>query len=504
MVRDRMFAHYFGAGTIMDAYYAAFRIPDFVYNIVIVGALSAGFIPVFMEVLMKDKKEAWRVTNAVITILGVILFFTCSALFIFAPQLVSKLVPGFTGSTFDLTITFTRIMLLSPVLLGISGVLSGVLQSFKSFLVYSLTPIMYNVGIIIGVVVLVPIFGLNGLAYGVVLGALMHLLIQIPTLIHYGFNFKPLFLWRHPAVKKIGILLIPRTLGMATQQISIVAITTISSLLASGSLTIFSLANNLQSVPSGIIGISFGMAIFPTLAELATQDKKQEFVQRISTTTRQILFLILPLTILFILLRAQIVRVVLGTGKFDWEATILTYQTLAFFSISLFAQSLIPMLARAFYALQDTWTPFIIGICSVTSNIFGALYFSKIFGVVGLAGAYSVSMVVQAALLWILLRRKTYQLDEKNILTALLKMSIAIVGMGFTVQLLKIPLSYVVNMDRFWGILVQGFVCGSAGLLVYILLCRVMKLDEVFLFHQSLKRRWLKLWNVQTEVIESK
>ncbi|MFA6427009.1 MAG: murein biosynthesis integral membrane protein MurJ [Candidatus Magasanikbacteria bacterium] len=502
LVRDRLFAHYFGAGDIMDAYYAAFRIPDFVYNIVVVGALSAGFIPVFMELLVKDKEEARRVTNSVITILAFTLTIVCLILYIFTPQLVTKLTPGFLGSKYELTLTFTRIMLLSPVLLGISGVISGVLQSYKAFLVYSLTPIMYNIGIIVGVTVFVPLFGLNGLAYGVILGALMHLCIQIPALIHYGFNFRPLLLWKHPSVRKIGWLLIPRTLGMATQQINKVAITIIGSLLVSGSLTIFNLADNLQSVPSGIVGISFGMAIFPVLAELAAQNKKQEFVDRISSTTRQILFLILPLTILFIILRAQIVRVTLGTGKFDWDATVLTFQTLAFFSISLFAQSLIPMLARAFYALQDTWTPFIIGMCSTLVNVLAALYFAKSFGVIGLACAYSASMIIQTALLWIFLRHKTHGLNEKSIVISIIKMSVAVLGMGFVIQLLKKPMSLVVDMEKFWGILTQGLVCGTVGLITYLVLCRLLKLEEVFSFQQSLKRKWLKFRGTEIEPVD--
>ncbi|MBT3538709.1 murein biosynthesis integral membrane protein MurJ [Candidatus Parcubacteria bacterium] len=503
MVRDRLFAHHFGAGDVMDAYYAAFKIPDLVYNLLIVGALSAGFIPIFVELLTKDKKQAWRVTNAVINILGILLVVTCGILMVFTPNLMHLLVPGFEGEKFEMTIMLTRIMFLSPILLGISSVISGVLQSFRAFLVYSLTPIMYNLGIILGITIFVPMFGVAGLAYGVILGALFHLLIQIPSLIQNGFKYQALFLWKDKYVRKIGALMIPRTLGMATRQINFLVITIIASTLASGSIAIFSFADNLQSVPSGIVGVSFGIAIFPTLARLAAKGNKKKMSKSISDTTRQILFLIIPLTIIFLLLRAQIVRIVLGTGEFDWNATILTANALAFFSISLFAQSLIPLLARSFYALQNTWTPFIIGLVSAGTNVIAAIYLSNIFGITGLVAGYSFSMILQMALLWIFLHLKLGTLHETKVIMTLLKISIAAFFMALSIQLLKYPIAQIVDMQKFWGILIQGGLSGTIGLLVYGFICNQLKLKEMRLFHESLKKRWLKLRNIQGEVNEA-
>ncbi|PLX28770.1 murein biosynthesis integral membrane protein MurJ [Candidatus Parcubacteria bacterium] len=500
MLRDRLFAHHFGAGDVMDAYYAAFKIPDLVYNLLIVGALSAGFIPVFVELLTKDKKQAWRVTNAVINILGILLVIVCGIFVIFTPGLMRLLVPGFEGEKFEMTVTLTRIMFLSPILLGISSVISGVLQSFRAFLVYSLTPIMYNLGIIIGITILVPMFGIRGLAYGVILGALLHLIIQVPSLIQNGFRYQALFLWKDKYVRKIGALMIPRTLGMATRQINFLVITIIASTLASGSIAIFSFADNLQSVPSGIVGVSFGIAIFPTLARLAAHGNHKKMSKRIADTTRQILFLIIPLTIIFLLLRAQIVRVVLGTGEFDWNATVLVANALAFFSISLFAQSLIPLLARSFYALQDTWTPLVIGLISAGANIGAAIYLSGIYGITGLVAGYSFSMVLQMALLWILLHFKLGYLHEKKIIITLLKISIAAFFMALSIQLLKYPIAQIVDMQKFWGILIQGALSGTIGLLVYGFICNQLKLREMRLFQESLKKRWLKLRNVPGEV----
>lgn len=501
MVRDRLFAHYFGAGDITDAYYAAFKIPDLVYNLLVVGALSAGFIPTFVELLHKDKKEAWRITNAIINILGLLLIIICTFLIIFTPQLTHVLVPGFEGKKFEMTVMLSRIMFISPVLLGISSILSGVLQSFKAFLVYSLTPILYNLGIIIGVVIFVPLFGLQGLAYGVVLGALLHLLIQIPSFIHHGFHYQMLFLWRNAYVRKIGILMIPRMFGMAARQINFLAITIIASTLSSGSIAIFSFADNLQSVPSGIIGISFGIAIFPTLAQFAAQKDITKMSEQIAHTVKQIMFLIIPCTIIFLLLRAQIVRVVLGTGEFDWEATILTARALAFFSISLFAQALIPLLARSFYALQDTWTPFIIGITTSIINVLVALYISDTYGIIGLIASYSFSMILQVVLLWIFLRRKLKTLHESDIVITLLKISIAAFLMALVVQGLKYPLAYIVDMQKLWGILIQGATSGTIGLLIYGFVSSQLKLREMKVLQESLKKKWLKFRGVGTEIL---
>ena len=500
VIRDRLFAHHFGAGDVLDAYYAAFRIPDLVYNLIIVGALSAGFIPVFMKLVTKDKDESWRVTNSIINILGLILIIACGVLFIFTPQLMKLVVPGFDAEKMQMTVMLSRIMFFSPILLGISGIASSVLQSFKNFFIYSLTPIMYNLGIIIGVIFFVPIWGINGLAYGVILGALLHLLIQIPSLYSHGFRYQALFLWKNKYVREIGRLMVPRTLGMATSQINLLVITILASTLAAGSVAIFNLANNLQYFPIGLIGISFAIAAFPTLAKFVAEDKKNEMTEQLSRTIRQILFFIIPITIAFLLLRAQIVRVIYGSGEFNWSDTILTANTLAFFSLSLFAQCLIPLLARAFYALHDTWTPFFIGIVSTIVNIIAALYFKQILGVSGLALGFTIGMVVQMSLLWLLLHRQLGTLHESKIIISLYKISLAGIIMAILIQLSKSPLSYFVDMTKFWGILTQGFIAGGIGLLAYGIICWLLKLEEMTLFAGSLKRRWLKLTNVQGEI----
>ncbi len=500
VVRDRIFAHQFGAGELLDTYYAAFRVPDLVYNLLIIGALSAGFIPVFTKVYLKDKKQAWELTANIINILGLALVVICGVLFIFTPQIMKIIVPGFTDKQMEMTVLLTRIMFLSPLLLGLSSVVSGVLQSLKSFFVYSLTPIMYNFGIIFGALALVPFFGISGLAMGVVIGALLHLIIQLPTFFHYGFRYRPRLNLKDKRVKEIIRLMIPRTMGLAAHQINWIVITMLASTLAAGSIAVFNYANNLQHFPVGIIGISFALASFPTLSKLAAQGNIDVMRDQISNAVKQIIFFIIPISVLFILLRAQIVRIILGTGQFDWQDTILTMNTLAFFALSLFAQCITPLLARVFYALHDTWTPFLVGLGTAVVNIFLSLYLKEILGVIGLAFAFSIAMTVQMSLLWVLLRSKLKTLNELSLIQSAYKISVAAIIMALVVQLLKAPLASVVDMNRFWGILTQGFIAGTVGMLVYAGICYLLKLEEIKHLLGSMKKRWLKIKHVQGEI----
>ncbi|MFA7244672.1 MAG: murein biosynthesis integral membrane protein MurJ [Candidatus Magasanikbacteria bacterium] len=502
LFRDRIFAHYFGAGDVMDAYYAAFKIPDLVFNLLIVGALSAGFIPIFIELLEKDEKEAWKVTNIVLNILGFFLIISCTLLIFFTPQILQFLVPGFSQDKFELTVLLSRIMFVSPILLGISSIVSGVLQSFKAFFIYSLSPIMYNLGIIIGAIFLVPIFGYQGLAYGVVIGALFHLLIQVPSFFEQGFKYQFVFDFKNKYFKKIMLLMLPRTLGMATMQINLLAITIIASTLQSGSLAIFNFADNLQSVPIGIIGMSFAIAIFPTLSQMASNNDYKKMSEQIERTIRQILFLIIPITIIILLLKAQIVRLVLGTGAFNWDNTRATFNALSIFAISLFAQTLIPLLSRSFYALKDTITPLVTGIIATIINIIMAIYLSHKYAILGLVSAYSFSMIFQFFLMWLLLRNKLGNINERKIFVSIIKIFIAGILMALVTQLLKELISIFVNMEKFWGILLQTTISAIIGLLVYGFICQQLKLKEMSLFAESFKKRWLKLRNVQTDITQ--
>jgi len=504
VIRDRVLAGQFGAGDTLDIYYAAFRIPDLIFNLLILGALSAGFIPVFTAVFYASQKNAdsnadkrgnselWMIANGVINIMGVALILICGLFIILSAKIVPLITPGFSPGKMAETIRMTQIMMLSPIFLGLSNILGGILQSFKRFLVYSLAPIVYNLGIIIGALFFAKWIGIYGLAIGVILGAFLHMLIQLPAVYQMGWRYKWILDFANEKIKKIGKLMIPRTLGLAVSQINLLVITIIASTLSSGSLAVFNLANNLQYFPIGIIGISYAVAAFPLFSEFAAKGKNEEMTKSFSHAVRQILFFIVPASVLLLVLRAQIVRVILGSGKFNWEDTILTSDTLAFFVFSLFAQALIPLLARFFYALQDTRTPFLIGLFTAGVNVVAALFLSKSLGVVGLALAFSLANLLNFGLLWIFLRIKFGPLDEINILNSTLKISVASFVMALTCQAMKFVIEPFVNMQTFLGVFSQGLGAGLIGLGVFAVVGIALRSKEMLSFKDAIKHRFFK------------
>ncbi len=503
--RDRILAGQFGAGDTLDIYYAAFRIPDLIFNLIVLGALSAGFIPIFTGLINdplekikgifagEKNKEAWRLANNILNIMMIGLAVLSLLGIIFAEPFIKLLTPGFIGEKRDLTVALTRIMFLSPIFLGISGVIGGALQSFKRFFTYSLAPIFYNVGIIIGALYFVPLWGVYGLAWGVVLGAGLHFLIQLPTAWHLGFKYKAIIDFKDKNARRIWRMMVPRTLALAISQINFVVITIIASTLAGGSLAIFNFANNLQSFPIGIFGISFATAVFPALSAFAFNEKK--LVENFSSALRQIFFFIIPSTVLLLTLRAQIIRVVLGSGQFDWEDTVLTIHTLGFFSLSLFAQASIPLLVRVFYARHNSKTPFYIGLAAAALNIILSLKLSQKMGVDGLALAFSIASVVNFIMLWIILRREIGDLDEVKILFSVVKFTIAALVSGIAIQGAKLVVWPFIDMTKTIGVFAQGAFAGLVGLAVYILIIRLFKSEELFAFWNGIKRRlpWRKV-----------
>ena len=517
LVRDRILASKFGAGDTLDIYYAAFKIPDLIFNLLILGALSAAFIPVFTSLISRQKEiAAWKLVNKVLSLAGLALTLVIAILFFFTPTLVSLIAFGFNEEKQASVAVLTRIMLISPLLLGFSGILGGILNSYKKFFFYSLAPVFYNIGIIIGVLFFVEMFGIAGLGYGVVLGALLHLLIQIPEVIRCGFKFKLDFKFRDKNLKEILTLMVPRTMGLAVVQINLLVITVLASTLESGSLAIFSLANNIQSVPLGLFGISFAIVAFPTLSCSWAQNKKGEFVANFSTVFEKILFFIIPTSIIFIALRAQLVRIILGAGRFDWNDTILTFQALGIFSLSLFAQSLLPLLTRAFYAIHNTKIPFFTALFSEVVNITLALLLIGEYGITGLVWAFSIATMVNMFLLLIILRRKIGNLNEKSIIRkawrVIIASSVMVVGIQTTKYLVAFILGtfnlsifqYQINMYTLLGVLTQTILSLVAGSALFYLASRILKIEELDYFIKLLKRKVFSLRRVtKYENVES-
>ncbi len=496
LFRDRILASRFGAGDTLDMYYAAFRVPDLVYNLLVLGALSAAFIPVFTSLHSTEKNEdAWKLASGILNLQTVAVFLISGIFAVFAPWILHIITPGFSDDKIAVTAMFSRIMFLSPVLLGISAVFGGILVSFKKFLIYSLAPIFYNIGIITGALFFVPMMGITGLAWGVVLGAGLHMLVQYPAVKFSGFRYLPMSFAalkdRH--IQKVIRLMIPRALGIAVNQVNLLIITIFASTLAAGSLTIFTFANNIQATPVSLFGSSFAIAVFPLLSAYAAKNLKNDFLKNFSKILRRILFFIIPLTAVLIILRAQIVRVILGAGKFDWEDTVLTFQILGLLSLSLFAQALVPLLTRSFYALHNTKTPFYIALASEAINIALVIFLIRPYGVYGLAIAFSAASIVNMALLSLFLRR--YFREEKipPIYGWIFKIIVISAVAGFFIQIAKLGMDHLVDIDTFIGIFSQLIISCAAGLLAFAALCYFFNVEEFRHFKHSLKKRLLRV-----------
>ena len=499
LLRDRVLAGEFGASDTLDTYYAAFRLPDLIFNLIVVGALSAGFIPVFSAAYQGDRsvdrQHAWRLVNGTVNTLIVGIGLLAVVLLANAEPLTRMVTPGFSPAQIQQAASLTRIMLLSPLLLGVSAVLGGVLQSLKLFFAFSLAPIFYNVGIICGALFLVPWLGVAGLAWGVVLGALLHLVIQLPAVLAAGYRYRPQFGLRDPELREIFRLMGPRTLNLAVNQLNLLAITMVATLLPSGSLAVFTFANNLQSFPLGIFGISFAIAAFPALTELINRPK--EFAMTLGVTARQILFLVLPAAVLLLLLRAQLVRVLLGSGRFDWEDTIATMDTLAVFTLSLFAQALLPLLIRAFYAHRDSLTPFLVSAGGAALNLALAIVLPRLWlpwstaplGVVGLALAFTIATVVQFSFLWLLLRWRYGPLDEAVTGRTVLKIAAGMLAMAGVVQAFKQFAAPAFGTATFLGVAIQGAVAAVLGVSAYLAVCLRLKAPEAQALLAAVRRR---------------
>lgn len=508
IIRERIFAHMFGAGDVMDAYVAAFRLPDLLYMLLVMGALSAGFIPVFSELWEKNKEKAWELVNTILNLLLLVLAGVSIVLIILAPALTDFIAPGFSPEKKELTTTMMRIMFVSPIILGASAIVSGVLQTFRHFVIYALTPILYNIGIIIGAWLLAPTMGPKGLAVGVLLGAVLHLAAQLPLVFASGFRIRMRMQLKMKELHEIIRLMIPRALGLGATQLNIIVLTMFASTLSSGAVAIFHYANNLQSFPIGIIGVSIGIAAFPTLCALVAKGQIEEMVAHVNRSIRTILFLMIPITVLFILLRAQITRILLGTGAFDWNATIQTYNTLTFFALSLFAQALLPIFQRAFYALHNTKTPLKAALIGILINI-AIAWWAKDHGLLGIHGiaavalSFSIGVVIQLAVLWVALRRTIGTLHEDVILVSLYKCAAAALIMGLVVQMTKYWIGVGLGTRTFWAVFTQGVVPASIGALVYGFLLYLMQSQEALAFLQGIRKKFLKPKVLADELPES-
>ena len=523
LFRDRSIAHFIGPSSTLDAYYAAFRVPDLIFICIASLASITVLIP-FIVARMPARNAAHNITgggparqlagensekvtdearkylNDIFTVFFLVITAVSLVAFFLMPYLTPAIAPGFTPLMQSKVIELSRIMLLSPILMGLSNLFGAVTQLFRRFFVYALSPIFYNIGIIIGVIFLYPIFGVYGLAFGVVLGALMHFGVQ--TFASSALGFTPRFSLsvNFSNIKTIVRTSLPRTLGLAFNNIALISIIALASFLKSGSISIFNLSFSLQSVPLNIIGISYAVAAFPTLAQSFSLGKIDEFKNHLRSAARAIIFWSLPVTFLFIVLRAQIVRVVLGSGSFSWDNTRLVAASLAIFSVSVIAQGMIALLSRSYYAMGNTKRPLIVNFsCSVLiiilSYIFILLfenapvfrYFiesmlkvSDISGteVLMLPLAYSVGSILNF-ILHSIFAKKDFMPNESFITKTFFQSLGASFFLGLAAYISLNIFSPIFGTTTFWGVFWQGFISGIIGIIAAILVLYLLKSEEL-------------------------
>lgn len=463
----------------LSTYYAAFRIPDLLFNVLILGAISSAFIPIFSGLIyQKKEKEAWHVANSVINIAVISLIFSCIILALLMPYLAPLFVPGFHEAKLQTTVFLARLMLASPVFFGLSYIFGAILNSYKRFLIYSLAPLIYNVAIILGTLLLTPRWGITGVAVAVVAGAFLHMAIQIPIAVKLGFRWKGILDFKNSEVRKIGILMFPRAIGLGANQILLLFFTGIASVLGGSAIAVYNLADNIQTMPMVVFGTSFAMAIFPTLSEKVSNKDWVGFRENFTKTLRSILFFMVPMVFAFVMLRAQIVRIILGSGHFGWQQTIDTANTLGYFAIALVFTSVIPLLARTSYALHNTKMPMIVTIVTVVISIIAGKILAGSMGITGLALAYSIGSCFNALILYLFLRPKI-NIDEWPIVIYVLKILFASLVMAVALQEAKFIMAIFVDMSRFWGIFSQTFVAIVVATFVYLILTWVFNLEEI-------------------------
>ena len=491
LVRDRLLAHSFSPDTVA-IFFAAFRIPDLVFQLLVFGALSVAFIPVFTESLEKDgKTEAFRLAQSILNLALLILMAATILIYIFVEPLTNLIVPGFTPEQKIQVANLTKVILIGQLLLAVGSFFAGLLQSYQRFIIPALAGVFYNFGIILGIIMLSKSYGIMGPALGVIVGAFLHVLIQLPLAYSLGFKFSIFAKLFHKGAKEIVRLMSVRTLGLAAEQINDTVGVILASLISTASVTYLTFATHLQLVPVSLFGATIAQAALPILASEKARGRIEEFKITLLTTLHQVLFLALPATAILIVLRIPAVRLTFGASQFDWEATVLTGQTLAFMSIGLSAQAISLLLVRAFYALKDTKTPVVVSFITVALSIGLSVYFIQDLHlpVWGLGLSFSISTIFSAFLLFLSLHFKIGKFNLNMALVPFFKMLSATVIMGVCLYVpIKLLDEVIFDTTRTINLLVLTGLSSVFALAIYVFLVWFLKVRELNTFVDLLKR----------------
>jgi len=491
LLRQRIIAGQFGTSAVLDAFTAGNVVPELIYTMLSGGALGFAFIPVYKERLEKVGNASDLFSKVVNWIFLITLLFSLLA-FIFAPFLVTSnwgVGALYPADVQELTIGLMRVLLLSTIIFSISSILTSTLYAHEQFIIPALLPSLYSAGIIFGALVLAPTWGIFGIAWGAVIGSLLHLLIQVPGIIHYKISWRPWFSF-DPFVRRVAILMLPRIIDLLMARASINWLNaTLSSRLGEGRLAALDYAFRLMNMPWTLIGTAIGIAVFPTMAALAAQKDVDAQRKAFSGSLRAILTLAIPASAALILFGEPIIRVLFEGGEFTAESTQLVYYALRFYTLALISQSMLEVVVRAFSAQQDTYTPLYVSIFSTMINIGLAIWLTRPIEEGGLshagpAFANGLAVLLEASIGMLILSIRWKGVDLKRILLDLGKALVATGVMAVVVFGLERVLP---SSD-----LIQLAVGGSVGLLIYFVVVYFLGVKDVINIPLAILRRKTK------------
>lgn len=510
LLRDRLLASSFGAGQTLDIYYAAFRLPDFIF-ITVGSMVSVSVLIPFLASRMKaGPEEGRRFIGDISTFFFLLVIVVSLLAALFMPALERLIFPGFSPQILQEVVFLSRLLLLSPILLGLSNIFGTLTQTYRRFFLYALSPILYNLGIIFGIIFLAPRFGLPGLISGVILGAFLHLFIQLPFVLQNKLLPRPNLHFQWSEIKRVLLVSVPRTFTLGSDNISVMFLLSLASLMPAGSIAVFNFSYNLQSVLLSVIGVSYSLAVFPILIKLHTEGNQKKFAEEAVTSARHIIFWSLPVATLFIVLRAQIVRTILGAGQFNWWGTRLVAAALALFVISIICQNLTLLFVRAYYAVGNTKKPFVAKFLNAASTIilgylFMQLYLSApIFRhflenilrvsdvpgtiILALPLGWSVGELLNTLALWWVFERD-FKHFSRPVLKTLWEVLIASLGLGIVSFYALNFFDNFFNLNTASGIFLQGFCSGLVGLAAGIVIFILLGNQEIGAVWQTLKSK---------------
>ena len=498
-------AQVFGVGRELDAYVAANRIPELIVILISGGALTHAFIPVFSGFLAKgDLNSAWKLSSHLINSIFTLALLLSALVFVLAPWLVDNAVaPGFESATAASTVEMMRILLLSTIIFAVSGIFSGILNSHQHFLLPALAPIMFDIGILIGVLFLLPRFGINGLAWGAVLGAGLHFSVQVPGLVRYKMRWKLELGWGNPQLWRVIRLMLPRIGGLGVFSLNFLVMNNIASRLGAGSVSALDWGWRLMQIPQTLIGTAMGIVIFPTLAALSELDDLSGKRDAMSGALRFILICSIPSAIALILLGRPLISL-LERGAFDASASALVYSTLSMFTLGLIVHSALEIIARSFYADKDTLTPLFAALGGAAINFGLAFALSEVArvdanallnaialsapmlqlsrdvgNVSGLALANSLGVMFEVLALLFILRRRWRGIGENALARTLLKTLIASLIMAAAIVALDLAWE---SLDLGSGLtltILRLLLAGAVGLTAFLLAALLLKMQEL-------------------------